>query len=112
MSLPKSCFALGTGENLACTTVSSFVWKRLRNMQTDKQTKKRKGSRTAQIRKLRDLESIMLYTQLKGLGVPRLQKVLKKDIMMFHYTKKRVIFYFYWERINHYMDKESIHYKG
>lgn len=90
MSLLKSCFVLSTGETLAWITLSSFVWKTLRNKQTNRQTNKKKwkGSRAEQIRKLRVLEIIMLYTQLKELGVPRLQKVLKKDIMMFHYTKK------------------------
>lgn len=33
----KSCFLLGTGETLAWTTASSFLWKTLTNQQTNKQ---------------------------------------------------------------------------
>jgi len=44
----------------------------------------RNGSKPEEISKLSVLESIMLYTQLKELGVPRLQKVLKKDKMKLH----------------------------
>lgn len=90
MSLSKICFVLGTAETLVWTTVSGFVRKTLRNWQINRQTNKEKwkGTRTEQIRKLRVLENLVLYTQLKELGVPRLQKVLKKDIMMFLYTKE------------------------
>lgn len=91
----KSCFLLGSGETLAWTTVSSFLWKILK---TNKQiaSKQWQGSRTEQIRMLRVLEGIILYIQLKEAIVHTKDPEKRYNDVPLHRQKGQV-FYFYWK---------------